>query len=150
MKLAVVVMLAGAFLLSPARADETGKNAKIEDLMQLSHVERMTTQLLEQMKNMVTAQTAKADVPADVRKGMEEMQQKIMTIVADRLIWAKARPAYIKIYADTFSESEIDGILAFYKSPSGHAMLDKMPQLMQKSMEVGQQLMAMSCQKFSR
>jgi len=89
----------------------------------------------------VTAQLNTMNVPADARPKAEEMQQRMMALIADRLSWEKARPALIKVYSDTFTESEIDGIVAFYKSPPGQAMLEKMPQLMQKSMAVGQQLM---------
>jgi hypothetical protein len=48
----------------------------------------------------------------------------------------------MKVYADVFSEEEITGIVAFYKTPIGHAMLDKMPLLMSKSMEISQRRMA--------
>jgi len=78
---------------------------------------------------------------AEERQHAEDVQSKMMALIADRLSWQNAKASYVKIYAETFSESEIDGILAFYKSPAGEAMLDKMPLLMQKSMEVSQQLM---------
>jgi hypothetical protein len=80
-------------------------------------------------------------MPAEARQAAEEMQQKVMKLLADRLNWDKAKPAYIKLYSETFTESEIDGIVGFYKSPPGQAMLSKMPVLMQKSMAVSQQLM---------
>jgi hypothetical protein len=100
----------------------------------------MVTQMLPQMQAMVTAQMAKTDLPSDARQRAEEMAAKVMALVADRMSWEKAKPAYVRMYAETFSESDIDGILAFYKSPAGQAMLEKMPQLMQKSMELSQQL----------
>ena len=137
------VLLAGILLVfSPAlaRADEQSKNAKIEEMLQLTHAERMIAQVLDQMNNVITSQLAKTDVPAKDRQAQEEMQQKMMKMLANRLSWEKAKPAFIQIYAETFTESDIDGILAFYKSPAGQAMLDKMPQLVQKSMAVGQQL----------
>jgi hypothetical protein len=33
----------------------------------------------------------------------------------------------VKAYSETFSEEEINGILAFYESPAGRAMQAKMP-----------------------
>jgi hypothetical protein len=144
MKSSLIALFAGIVLFwSPANAlaDESSKNAKIEQMLELTHVDRMITQMLPQIQAMVSAQMAKTDLPPDARQRAEEVEQKIMAIVADRMSWEKARPAYIKIYAETFSESDIDGILAFYKSPAGQAMLEKMPQLMRKSMDVSQQLM---------
>jgi hypothetical protein len=143
MKSLVALFTGIALFWSPpnARADEAGKNAKIEEMLQLTHVDRTIAQMLPQVQAMVTAQMAKGDLSPEQRQQGEQMEQKMMALIADRLSWEKAKPAYIRIYAETFSESEVDGILAFYKSPAGQAMLDKMPQLMQKSMEVGQQLM---------
>jgi len=143
MKSIVRLFVGIAILTIPvsARADEASKAAKIEEMLQLTHVDRMTAQMLDQVKSMVAAQVSKMDVPEEARKASAEMQQKMMDLVADRLSWAKAKPAYARIYSETFSEGEIDGILTFYKSPAGQAMLEKMPQLMQKSMAVGQQLM---------
>jgi hypothetical protein len=48
------------------------------------------------------------------------------------------RPSYIKLYSETFSEEEIGGMLAFYESPAGRAMLAKMPTLLTKLIEVAQ------------
>jgi hypothetical protein len=91
------------------------------------------------MKGVLTAQMNKTDMPAEKRAKASEMQGKIMALIADRL--SEAKPALVKIYTDTYTEEEIDGILAFYKSPAGKALLQKMPQVMQRSMPVMMQLM---------
>jgi hypothetical protein len=77
----------------------------------------MMKSFLAPMKGVLTADMNKTDMPAEKRAKASEMQAKIMTMIADRL--SKARPALVKAYADTFTEGEIDGILAFYKSPAG-------------------------------
>jgi hypothetical protein len=46
------------------------------------------------------------------------------------------------LYADTYTEQEMDGIIAFYKSPAGEAMLAKTPAIMAKANELVQQQMA--------
>jgi len=40
----------------------------------------------------------------------------------------------VKAYAETFTEAEIAGAVEFYKSPAGQAILDKITQLLQKTM----------------
>jgi hypothetical protein len=42
------------------------------------------------------------------------------------------------LYDEVYSEEQITGILAFYKSPAGQAFLNKMPLLVSKSMEMRQ------------
>lgn len=46
----------------------------------------------------------------------------------------------IKIYQDSFSESEITELIAFYKTPIGKKTLELMPQLIQEGAMVGQQI----------
>jgi hypothetical protein len=134
----------GLFLFWPptsALADEASKNAKIEEMIRLTHADRMIQQMTDQIKTMQAAQLSKMDIPADERQAAGELQQKILALVSDRLSWDKAKPVFVKVYSDTFTEQEIGAIVEFYKSPAGQAMLEKMPLLIQRSMAVGQQLM---------
>jgi hypothetical protein len=144
MKLIGSAFLGGALLVwtpTLALADEVSKNAKIKEIMQLTHSDRMLTQVFDQIKSTLKTQLNKMDGPAEVRQAQDEVQQKMMALIADRLSWDKVKPAFIKIYAETFTEGEIEGMLAFYKSSAGEAMLEKMPELIQKSMVISQQLM---------
>jgi hypothetical protein len=141
MKCMAVALITGVTLMwcaSPVRADEASKSAKAEELLQLTQTDQMM-KMLEPMKDMLTTMMNKTDMPAEERAKAGEMQEKVMALVFDRL--NKAKPALVKIYTDTYTEEEIDGILAFHKSPAGRAMLQKMPQVMQRSMPVIMQLM---------
>lgn len=46
----------------------------------------------------------------------------------------------VRLYVETFSESELREMIAFYKTPVGQKALQKMPELLQKGMAVGQKL----------
>jgi hypothetical protein len=46
-----------------------------------------------------------------------------------QLGWNVMEPEYIKLYADTFTDEELDGIIAFYKSPAGISLIEKTPEL---------------------
>jgi hypothetical protein len=46
----------------------------------------------------------------------------------------------IRLYVATFSESELRQLIAFYQTPIGQKALQKMPELMQKGMAIGQKL----------
>ncbi len=74
------------------------------------------------------------------RKDAAGMQARMLSLLQDRI--AKMKPMFVKIYADTYTEEELDGIVAFYKGPAGQAMLLKMPILIQRSMAMSQQMMS--------
>jgi hypothetical protein len=133
MKYIPVSLIIGVTILwcgSSVRADEASKSAKAEELLQLTQGDQMLKMMEPMMKGMV-AQMDK-DMSAEQRAKVGEMQGKMMALIAVRL--SKAKPALVKVYTDTYTEEEIDGILAFYKSPVGKAFLQKMPEVMQRSM----------------
>jgi hypothetical protein len=57
---------------------------------------------------------------------------------------------YVRVYQKTFTQQEIDGMLAFYKTPAGQAVISKMPAAMQNTMNEMQQLMGPVMQKMQR
>jgi hypothetical protein len=59
--------------------------------------------------------------------------------VSDALGWQVLEPEYAKLYADAYTEEELDGIVAFYKSPSWQAMVKKSPELMRQSGAMAQE-----------
>ncbi len=61
------------------------------------------------------------------------------SLVTERM--KKAMPEVAKIYADVYTEEEIDGILAFYNSPAVEAFVQKMPEVLQRLVPVTMQLM---------
>jgi hypothetical protein len=140
MKYVPASLIVGLTLLwcaSLARADEASKSAKAEELLQLAQGDQMMKMMEPMMKGMLAQ--AEKDIPAEQRAKVGEMQEKIMALIAVSL--SKAKPALVKVYTDTYSEEELDGILAFYKSPAGKALLQKMPEVMQRSMPVMMQMM---------
>lgn len=68
---------------------------------------------------------------------LSERQQKIANEFYDQAIklaseqydWSAIEPDFIKLYATTYTEEEIDGILAFYRTPAGQSMLNKLPEI---------------------
>ncbi len=124
-----------------ARADEASKIAKIDEMLTLMHADQMIRQVMDQMQPMFAEQTRNMGLQEDARQAAEEMQKKMMELMADKLSWDKLKPAYIKLYADTLSEEEVDGAVAYYRSPAGQSFLKKMPLLTQKSMVLVQGMM---------
>ena len=137
LKLAVVALLLGT---SVALAQDAGKAAKIEEMLRLTKTDEMMQQVMSQMKTMSMDQFEK-NLPPEEKAKAREQQQKIFDLVSAKMSWEKFKPAIVQIYAEVYTDEELDGILAFYRSPAGHAMIEKMPQLMSRTMAVAQKLM---------
>ena len=135
--LAFTLTFAGCF----ASAQELTKQAKIERILAATNADAMLDQIFNQTKAMSASMTPAGTTP-EQRAKAEEVQGKIMDLIKARISWDKMRPQYIKIYDEIFSDEEINGIVAFYESPSGRALLQKMPALISRTMTVTQSLMA--------
>ena len=141
MKCIPVSLIIGVALLwcaSPVRADEASKAAKAAELLQLSQGDQMVKMMEPMVKGMMAQ--ADKDMSAEQRAKADEMREKIMAMIVASM--NKIRPALVKVYTDTYTEEELDGILAFYKSPAGKAFLQKMPEVMQRSMPTMMQMMS--------
>jgi hypothetical protein len=51
----------------------------------------------------------------------------------EELSFAKVKDIYIQAYRETFTQDEVNGVIAFYKSPAGKAIAEKNPTVMQKA-----------------
>ncbi len=76
------------------------------------------------------------------------MQTKMANVMKEELTWAKYEPMFVQIYSDSFTQEEIDSIIAFYRTPGGQALVKKMPVVMQRTMQMVQQQMGPLMQKF--
>lgn len=126
---------------SLATAQESIKQAKIERILALTNADAVMDQMFSQIKAMTASMTPPGATPQQQAKA-QEIQNKVMDLIKARMGWDKLRVLYAKVYDATFSEDEIDGMLTFYQSAVGQAMLKKMPQLISQTMSIVQTQMA--------
>jgi hypothetical protein len=63
------------------------------------------------------------------------MHEKVSAATADLLSWDSLLPVYMRTFRASFTQSEIDGVIKFYKTPAGRAYVNKMPVVMQNVMQ---------------
>ncbi|MEM8506098.1 MAG: DUF2059 domain-containing protein [Cyanobacteria bacterium P01_D01_bin.1] len=100
--------------------------AKVEELLSITDTEALNLQVMESMVDQF--RQVITDVPDD---WWDRFLDKIDYAELNRLV--------IPIYAQHFTIEELDAIIAFYKTPAGQTVLEKMPSVLQDSMLVGQQ-----------
>jgi hypothetical protein len=125
-----------------ARADETTKTAKVKELFQTMHLEKLMDQLTDTVMKQVSQMTktmpgADQITPAQ-QKVIDQYMVKIEAMTKESVGWNAIEPEYVKLYAATYSEEEIDAILTFYRSPAGQKMLEKTPELTQGGIRIVQ------------
>ncbi len=117
----------------------------IERLLVLTRVESLLDSIYastEQMMRQSMRQTL-GDRPlsADQQRVVDDLPGRFGKILRQEFNWSTLKPLYVRVYQESFEQSEIDGLIDFYASPTGQAFVAKMPMVMQKSMTLMQEQM---------
>ncbi len=118
----------------------------IDTLLQVTNMQAMLDSMytnMEQTMRQVTQQMSAGQALSDEQKRViESAPREFVEVMHQDLSWDKLKPIYVNIYRESFTQEEIDGLVAFYRSPAGDALVKKMPVVMQKSMLAMQGLLA--------
>jgi hypothetical protein len=104
----------------------------------------------EFMKQAIQQATQGQQIPAKVQKDIDKREAELAGFMRELLDWNKLEPMYVRIYQKTFTQQEVDGMIAFYKTPPGQAVINKMPAAMQNTMNEMQTMMGPVMQKIQR
>jgi uncharacterized protein len=134
------------FAISPVvHADDSSKQAKVEELIKLTKIDQllaqMTGQMTTRLKTMAAQQNARQKFTPAQEKLVNDYINQVQGITQGAVAWDKMKPILVQVYTETYTDQELDGILTFYRSPSGQALVAKSPQLMNRTVELVQQKM---------
>jgi len=136
-----MILLAMALMASvPAFAQSPPPSeASVRELLEVTNgksvLEGAWNQLDGLMEKAMKDAIGNKPVTAKQEKIMAAMRAETVELIRSEMSWDKMEPMYIRQYSQTFSQAEIDGMLAFYKSDAGKAVTAKMPQLVQILMQ---------------
>jgi len=143
-----------AFLICTAAQAAAPTSESIEKLLVVTNSEKMVAAIQVQVDQAMKTGMAQAfkgqNMDADAQKTAEEMGKKLSADIRQDLSWENLKPVYIQVYSETFTQEEIDGLVAFYESPAGKAFVAKMPVVMQKTMVLMQQRMGPMMQRMQK
>jgi hypothetical protein len=137
--------LCGLSLAPLAWSDEASKRAKIEEVLVLTNAPAMYKQMAEQSVSGALSSVRSmlkqmdADLPKEASAMIDEFTAQTESLILERMSWEKLKPDMMAIYAEAFTEDEISGVIEFYRSPAGQALLKKMPALASKLIQFGQE-----------
>jgi hypothetical protein len=143
MRYAIILCLLAVSILPVQAAPQAAQptDSSVEEMLKCLQVEKLLTQALAQMTNgmnkameqrLQSAVGGRELTPAQ-KAAIEQFRKTFTQTLQEDLSPAKVRGIYLQCYKETFTQDEVDGIIAFYKSPGGQAISEKYPQVMQKA-----------------
>ncbi|HEY4381051.1 MAG TPA: DUF2059 domain-containing protein [Acidobacteriaceae bacterium] len=127
-----------------ARADDASHRAKAKELMTLLKTEHMVIQISDAIRKQVSdaaAQVVGPDASPERKAKYDDFMKQAGQAVDEQLSWKTMEGPFTDIYVKTFTEEELDSIIAFYKSPAGTTLLEKMPSVNDQVSRYGQSKM---------
>jgi hypothetical protein len=127
-RIAITLVLAFTLPLA-ARADEASHRAKAMELITILHTQQMVQHNADSLKTQLSGlagQTIGAEpTPAKKAEATDFLNQAGKLIDA-QLSWSSMQAGITDIYVKNFTEDQLTTIVAFYKTPTGTALLNNM------------------------
>jgi hypothetical protein len=144
--------LIGLLLVSAAvAAGSEPTDSSVRELMVTMRSKKILEGTMEQVDAMIQASTKQAlavqAASAAQQKAIDDMRMKMMGIFKQEMAWDVMEPIFVDVYKKSFTQEELDGMLAFYKSPLGQALIEKMPLVMQNTLQAMKSRMAVMMPK---
>ena len=135
-------------------ADTPPSDASVKQLLEAAQARKMADSVVTHMdgllKQAVEQATAGRQLPANVRSDIDKKQAEMMAEFKQVLDWKKLEPVYLRVYQKSFTQEEVNGMIAFYKTPAGQAVVNKMPVVMQNTMHEMQEMVGPMMERVRR
>ena len=130
-----VLLILSTFCAAAAVDNKTQLTMQLLDAMQM---DTMMKKIVDQVSGAVDKRYLSQE-SCDAAKPLElEFKQKLLDQLLKNLESDEVKVDMGAIYAQVYSEDELRDLAAFYKSPLGKKYLQHQPELLQRSMELGQ------------
>src|SRR2546421_8464233 len=132
-------------------ADSVPSEASVKQLMEVmqlhKNVDAMMGQMDAIMKNAFQQATQGQSVPPEAQEAFDKCRTEVVTALKEQFTWEKLEPMHRRIYQKSFSQEEVDGMIAFYKTSAGQSIIGKMPLVMQNTMSETMKMMGPMMQR---
>lgn len=119
--------------------------ASIRELLAVTHAKRLLNSEMSRVDAMMRQEMRRGlggrQLSPKEQKIMDDTAAKLAALFKEEMNWKTLEPTFINIYRRSFSQDEINGMLKFYRSRVGKAVIAKMPLVMRGSIEMMQDRM---------
>jgi len=141
-KMLLALAMAGWAAVASA---EPPTEASVDRLLELSGARAVVDAILgpleQNMRASLASSTQGRALTPEQQHAMDAAISKVVTVIRSEVSFDRFKPMYMKIYRESLDQSEVDGMIAFYETPAGQAVIKKMPLIAQKSMDSVRQMM---------
>ena len=141
----VLVVAALIMLAVPPAFAEAAKPTEesVNQLFAVMHTSELldsyVTQIELAMRTSMHQRMQGAQLNPEQQQIMADMGAELVGLLKQEVNWESMRPMMVEVYRNTFSQREVDDMLKFYQSPSGQAVISKLPAAMKQATQAMQE-----------
>jgi hypothetical protein len=125
--------------------DAPPSDSSIQELTALSRSQELFKGMKPQMDAMVSSSIKEASqgqtITPERQAVLDRMREKMVAAYDDVFNAQAMQILMLRVYQATYTQDEVDGLIAFYKTRAGQALINKSPLMMQNMMDEMRQLM---------
>lgn len=129
-------------------ADDAAKKAELEKMFALTDLNSMMDSMYAQMGAMFEQMVAQQNIPMEEQEAAKKYFTKMEALLREEMSWAKMEAPIMDAYARVYTVEDLKAINDFYETSAGQKMIEKMPQLMQETMQISQTMAQSLIPKF--
>lgn len=143
---ALLLVLWSLVAAAPALAQEgPPSDESLHRLMAATRADRILDAYFKQVDVGMQAglrQALQGQAPnARQRQIIDDMRARTLAVLRQTMSWDKLEPMMHEIYRKNLTQGQVNDMLKFYESPTGRAVDDKLPVIMQQAGEAVQGLL---------
>jgi hypothetical protein len=135
----VLSLSTGAWAAAPSEES-------LSRLLTVMEVQDQTEGIIKQVDEVIRVNAEKSlngkKLNTSQQAIFDDTRAKLAVLFKKEISWASMEPVYRKAYRESFSQEEVDGMIAFYQTPTGKAVVRKQPAVTQATMAAMQEKMA--------
>jgi uncharacterized protein len=138
-----------ANLSSEQSVNEMLKLMQLENLLKTA-LKQMNEGMEKGMEASMSKATSGRELTPAQKAEVEDFRKKFKATMVEELSIDKITSIYAQTYCQTFTQEEVNGVIAFYKSPAGKAVTEKNPDVMRKAAGLTEARITVMTQKLDR
>jgi uncharacterized protein len=137
--IALILLAPSALPAQESRPSE----ASVRRVLAAGHLDTVLDSYSTQIESRLRAgvQHELSGQPLNPRQNliMGQMQDRLVALMHEELDWKRMEPQIIELYRNTFTQREVEGMLRWYTSPIGKAVVAKQPLVTQQMSDYAQE-----------
>jgi hypothetical protein len=134
--------------------DAPPSDASILELTTLSRSQEIFRSMKPQMDAMISSSVKEASqgqtITPERQAVLDRMREKMVAAYDEAYNGQVMQMVMLRVYQATYTQDDVDGLIAFYKTPAGQALISKSPLMMQNMMDEMRSMMRPMIQRIGQ